>query len=69
MMAIPNQFHRVSAVARTRGEAMLLEQDPLKDLIRKRPDIGTVLYRNLCKELANKLHRMNENWSESAAID
>lgn len=61
MMIVRNQPHTLSAVARTEGEAMRLSRTSLEDLIRKRPDIGMVLYRNLCRELAQKLHRMNQN--------
>ncbi|MCA9068135.1 MAG: GNAT family N-acetyltransferase [Planctomycetaceae bacterium] len=61
MMIVRNYTHTLSAVARTEGEAMRVGREALVDLIRKRPDIGVVLNRNLCKELARKLHRMNQN--------
>jgi CRP/FNR family cyclic AMP-dependent transcriptional regulator len=38
-------------------EAGVLSRIALRDLVRRRPDIGVVLYRNLARELGGKLLR------------
>jgi hypothetical protein len=58
-MAISDQPHRVTAQVHAAGEAMVFDRDALHDLIRRRPDIGMILFRNLSRELAEKLQRMN----------
>lgn len=50
-------LHSASAVAVGRVDAAVLIQDDLKRLIRRRPDIGVVLYKNLAIGLGRKLHR------------
>jgi len=52
---------RRSATATASGdiEAAVLGYEELGELIRQRPDIAVVLYRNLAKGLAGKLHRTN----------
>lgn len=48
-----------SATARTAGPvaAALLRRDALRELVRRRPDVGVVLYRNLAQGLGRKLRR------------
>ena len=49
--------HSASAVAETELEAGFLEREGLETLVRRRPDIGTVVYRNLARGLGEKLRR------------
>jgi GNAT superfamily N-acetyltransferase len=58
-MAISEQPHRVTARVQTAGEAMVFDRRASQELIRRRPDIGMILYRNLSRDLAEKLQRMN----------
>lgn len=64
-LAISQQTHRVTARVTTGGEAMVFSRDALHALIRKRPDIGMILFRNLSRDLAEKLQRMNLMLSHS----
>ncbi|MDX1577092.1 MAG: GNAT family N-acetyltransferase [Gemmatimonadota bacterium] len=49
--------HSATAVARRELEAGVLTRVELIELVRRRPDIGVVLYRNLAAELGDKLRR------------
>lgn len=49
--------HAASATATTSIEAALIARDPLAALIRRRPDIGLILYRNFAAQLGDKLLR------------
>ena len=57
MSLLSSSAHSASAYAATPIEAAVLPYDDLKTLLRRRPDIGVVLYRNLAQELAAKLKR------------
>jgi GNAT superfamily N-acetyltransferase len=56
--------HSATATARTRVEAAALSHRDLADLIRRRPDIGLLLYRNLSTGLAAKLKRADVPWKD-----
>lgn len=49
--------HSATAVAREAVETAVLSHEALNRLIRQRPDIGTMLYRNLAVGLGEKLQR------------
>jgi len=49
--------HHVTAVARTGVEAALLTRAELVQLVRQRPDIGVLIYRNLAVDVGQKLLR------------
>ena len=49
--------HSASALARTEVQAAVLQHIDLTELVRQRPDIGVVLYRNLARGLGEKLRR------------
>ena len=49
--------HSASAVAETGVQAAVLQRHDLIELVRQRPDIGVVLYRNLARGLGEKLRR------------
>ncbi|MHC5115089.1 MAG: GNAT family N-acetyltransferase [Planctomycetota bacterium] len=49
--------HSATATTRTRVEAARMEAGDLGQLIRRRPDIGLVIYRNLANGLGHKLAR------------
>lgn len=51
--------HVVSARATCATEAAVIDRDELAQLIRRRPDIGVVLYRNLAEGLGAKLRRLD----------
>ncbi len=51
--------HTVSAETSKETEAAIIEKDSLIALIRRRPDIGVILYRNLAKSLGNKLRDLD----------
>jgi GNAT superfamily N-acetyltransferase len=59
LASITEQPHRVLARVKVQGQAMLYSREALVKLIHTRPDIGIILYRNFCRELAEKLQRMN----------
>lgn len=48
-----------SAEAASQVEAAVLTQADLRNLVRRRPDIGVMIYRNLAIGLGEKLHRSN----------
>lgn len=52
--------HSATATAEEQTEVAILEQDPLQKLVRRRPDIGLVLYRNLATQLGEKLLRADQ---------
>lgn len=57
--------HSATAVAVGDVEAGMLRADDLTRLIRQRPDIGVVLYRNLAGEIGDKLRRADRVASTS----
>lgn len=54
---LSGQDHSATAVATERTVAGLLTREDLTRLVRRRPDIGVKLYRNLAAELGEKLRR------------
>jgi hypothetical protein len=60
MSLLSASAHSASAHAATPVEAAVLPYDDLKHLLRRRPDIGVVLYCNLAQELADKLKRSDK---------
>lgn len=55
--ALHGRGHAASAVADTDIEYGTIDVDAIVDLVRKRPDIGATVYRNLAIGLARKLER------------
>ncbi len=51
--------HSLDAVARTPVETAAFESSALSELVRRRPDIGVVLYRNLAHDISAKLRRFS----------
>lgn len=51
--------HSVSARAKTDIEAATIASAEFQDLLRRRPDIGVIIYRNLAKGLGKKLRDLN----------
>lgn len=49
--------HAASAIAQTDMDVGVIDAASLKAIVRRRPDIGTVVYRNLARGLGDKLHR------------
>jgi GNAT superfamily N-acetyltransferase len=49
--------HSATVTAQTRAEVAVMRRDELNRLIRQRPDIGLVLYRNLAVGMGRKLSR------------
>ena len=49
--------HSASAVAKSQVETAVLSHESLESLIRRRPDVGVVLFRNLATGLGEKLQR------------
>jgi len=54
---LEDSSHRTTAIARTPLEAAVFPREALQELIRRRPDIGVVVYRNLARGLEEKLLR------------
>jgi GNAT superfamily N-acetyltransferase len=52
--------HSATAEASTDVRAAFLKRDDLTELVRQRPDIGVVLYRNLARGLGEKLRRADQ---------
>lgn len=61
--------HSATATAEGRVEAGELAQRDLADLIRRRPDIGVIIYRNLAVGLGDKLSRSSEWKRDQGRID
>jgi GNAT superfamily N-acetyltransferase len=58
-----------TACTATAVEAAVLRHDDLGELVRRRPDIGLVIYRNLAVGLGAKLKRMSEPRDARASLD
>jgi CRP-like cAMP-binding protein len=56
--------HSATAVADSDMEIGVLTRERLESLVRRRPDIGTVVYRNLARGLGEKLRRADREASE-----
>lgn len=57
MSLVRESRRSATAVARSSVEAAVLAHADLKELVRLRPDIGVVIYRNLAQGLGDKLER------------
>ena len=49
--------HSTTAIAVDAGQAAQLDRAALSSLVRRRPDIGVILYRNLAAQLGDRLLR------------
>lgn len=58
-----------SATTETRVEAAVLSYHDLGDLVRRRPDIGVIIYRNLGIGLGEKLLRSDQHLREQALFE
>ncbi|NNE65388.1 MAG: GNAT family N-acetyltransferase [Pyrinomonadaceae bacterium] len=56
---LTTEDHSVCAIASEKTEAAVINSDDLDLLIRRRPDIGVVLYRNLARSLGRKLRSVD----------
>jgi GNAT superfamily N-acetyltransferase len=56
--------HSATATAKTPVTAAVLSADDLTTLVRRRPDIGVILYRNLASGLGEKLRRTGQRIQE-----
>jgi len=61
--------HSATAVARTDMEVGILTGPRLDALVRRRPDIGVVVYRNLAQGLGSKLRRADREVTSRVATD
>ena len=62
--------HSATAVASTDVRTAVLKGADLTELVRQRPDIGMVLYRNLARGLGEKLRRADQGQAgELAEVD
>jgi CRP-like cAMP-binding protein len=52
--------HSATATAKTHVETAVLRKQDVEELIRRRPDIGVVLFRNLAVGITDKLHSLDE---------
>ncbi len=58
--ALSGLAHSAAAVARDHVETAVLHRESLESLIRRRPDVGVVLFRNLATGLGEKLQRSDQ---------
>lgn len=61
--------HYCSAIATEPVEAGILTHEGMRELVRLRPDIGVVLYRNLALGLGDKLHRTDRTLAARPETD
>ena len=61
MSLLCSTLHSATAVAGSEMEAAVLTHGDLTQLVRRRPDVGVVLYRNVAVGLGRKLRRLDEN--------
>jgi CRP-like cAMP-binding protein len=61
MAVVTGSVHSATAIAQTVIEAAVLTQDELTELIRRRPDIGVLLYKNVAAGMAQKLRRSDRS--------
>ena len=59
--------HTATVTATTNLEVAVMPSRELLDLIRRRPDIGVVIYRNLAAGLGDKLRRINDRAAVNSA--
>ncbi|REJ64824.1 MAG: GNAT family N-acetyltransferase [Planctomycetota bacterium] len=58
--------HSATAIAKNEVETASLSHEGLHALVRKRPDIGVVIYRNLARDLGKKLQQSDHRLAELA---
>jgi CRP-like cAMP-binding protein/GNAT superfamily N-acetyltransferase len=58
--------HHATACAREKVEAACFQRDAVLALIRRRPDIGVIVYRNLAEQLGKKLIALDRRIEERA---
>ena len=58
--------HAATITASENLEAAVLDHDALTQLVRQRPDIGVIIYRNLGAQLGEKLLRANRELANLA---
>lgn len=63
---LSSSCHSATATAETNGEAAVLTHQGLGELVRRRPDIGVIIYRNLGVGLGKKLLRSDQSLREQA---
>lgn len=61
--------HYCTAVATRPVEAGVMTRDGVRELVRLRPDIGVVLYRNLAMGLGDKLHRTDRTLAARPIVE
>jgi GNAT superfamily N-acetyltransferase len=61
MAVVTGSVHSATAIAQTAIEAAVLTHEELTDLIRRRPDIGLLLYKNVAAGMAQKLRRSDRS--------
>lgn len=61
---LTHSVHTATAIAQSNVEAAVLSHQDLVELIRQRPDIGLLIYRNLATGLASKLKRAGIPWKD-----
>jgi CRP-like cAMP-binding protein len=61
-----DRVHSAAARVVEAAEAGVMTRAALRDLVRRRPDIGVVLYRNLARELGDKLVRTDRTRARDA---
>jgi hypothetical protein len=59
MALLTGTAHSATAVARSRVETAVLGHHDLTELVRQRPDIGLVIYKNLAVGIGEKLKRLD----------
>ncbi|MDH3492333.1 MAG: GNAT family N-acetyltransferase [Acidobacteriota bacterium] len=62
---LSREKHTVAATAKVHTEVAVMSRRDLSQLIRRRPDIGVVLYKNLARSLGRKLRSMSANAAHS----
>lgn len=58
--------HSATAIARNEVKTSSLTYDRLHDLVRHRPDIGVVIYRNVALQLGKKLQESDKRLADLA---
>lgn len=61
--------HTVCAITSKNTEVAVIKQDDLIELMRRRPDIGLILYKNLAMSLGKKLREMDAGVSVNRSKD
>jgi len=61
---LTNSARSTTATARAEVHAGVISRDDLNALVRQRPDIGVVLYRNLAERIGSRLHQIDLDHSD-----